>query len=153
MERTNANGERLIDLHMNVLDAWVTSSLIFFLSLKKVLTTSEMNVNFKLETFILFCIAVEHSKGSQKLKNGNKVLVSRKLPLQTLQDVSFPNWRYLKSLMIFKNLNFLYTFYICNFIQVNIEYSSPHPMFFNFYIFYLYTYSAVAHMCSWKNSI
>ena len=68
MERTNANGERLIDLHMHVLDARVTSSLIFFLSLKKVLTTSEMNVNFKLETFILFGIAVQHSKGSQKLR-------------------------------------------------------------------------------------
>ena len=35
MERTNANGERLIDLHMNVLDAWVTSSLIFFFKFKE----------------------------------------------------------------------------------------------------------------------
>lgn len=53
----------LIDLRKYMLDAWVTSLLILF-SLRKVLTTSKVNVNFKLETFILFGVALQHSRGT-----------------------------------------------------------------------------------------
>ena len=72
MKITNANGERKAHRPSHARARCMGNLFVSFFSLRKVLRTSEMNVNFKLETFILFDVALQHSKRSQKLKKKTK---------------------------------------------------------------------------------